>query len=199
MMNRIELSITLSMLLIITAAFNTGCKRGTPTTKSPIHIVPNMDYQSKYEAQESSQFFNNGASNRTYVEGTVSRGDLKEDIPFHTGKDSENGEFINNIPFELSDQDRNRAAERYRIYCSMCHGLSGDGKGIVIEKGFFPPPKYTDDKLLKMPAGQIFHTITNGYNNMQSYKQQIPVRDRWLIVDHVRTLQNSSVQTTSGK
>jgi len=198
-MNNIKLSAIMSLLLIITVAFTGGCKRGTPTSKSPIHLNPNMDYQPKYEAQETSDFFDNGASNRLQVEGTVGRGRLNEDIPFYTGKETVDGEFISEIPIALSEQDERRGEDRYRIYCAMCHGMSGSGNGIVIEKGFFPPPKYSDDKLLKMSSGQIFHTITNGYNNMQSYKQQIPVRDRWLIVDHVRKLQVSVEDTGSGK
>ena len=131
--------ILLAVLLFFFIALM-GCQRGQPTDREPIHLNPDMDYQPKYEAQESSDFFVDGASNRIRVAGTVARGQLHEDVAFYEGKNPQTGKYVNLIPFEPNDEDMVRGGERYEIYCSMCHGLTGIGDGVVISKGFFPPP-----------------------------------------------------------
>ena len=50
-----------------------GCARGCTSSRPPIHIVPNMDWQPKVKAQAESGFFYDGAAMRTPVPGTVAR------------------------------------------------------------------------------------------------------------------------------
>ncbi len=164
--------------------------RGKPSEKPPIHINPNMDKQEKYKPQEESAYFANGAVNRLPVEGTVAVTELYEDQHYYFGKD-EKGKFITESPLGSSTDILKRGEERYNIYCSPCHGQAGDGKGLVVQRGFMPPPTFHQDRLYKMPDGQIFDIISSGFRNMPSYKHQIPVEDRWKIVTYVRALQKT--------
>ena len=167
-----------------------SCMQGRPSDKPPIHINPNMDKQEKYKPQEASNYFADGSVNRMPVEGTVAVTELFEDTQFFFGKD-EQGKFIGKSPLGYSMDVLERGKERYNIYCSPCHSLAGDGKGIVVQRGFMPPPTFHQDRLRNMPDGQIFDIISNGFRNMPSYKHQIPVDDRWKIVAYVRALQKT--------
>ena len=84
-----------------------------------------------------------------------------------------------------------RGQERYRIYCVPCHAESGDGRGMIVRRGFNPPPPYYSDELLKKPIGHFFDVMTRGYGTMYSYATRIPPRDRWAIAAYIRVLQLS--------
>ena len=81
--------------------------------------------------------------------------------------------------------------ERYNIYCSPCHDYTGSGKGLVVQRGFPPPPSYHLDRLVKAPAGHFFDVITNGYGTMYSYASRVTPEDRWAIAAYIRALQLS--------
>ncbi len=173
-----------------------GCYQGRPSDKPPIHLNPNMDHQPKYRPQAESKFFSDGATMRTPVAGTVARGELKENTEFYSGKNVK-GEFIKNLPDTLI-LDMNllkRGRERFNIYCSPCHGRVGDGKGIMVTRGYVPPPNFHDERLLLLLDGQMFDVITNGVRNMPAYRFQVPVEDRWAIIAYIRALQRSQNAT----
>jgi mono/diheme cytochrome c family protein len=90
-----------------------------------------------------------------------------------------------------------RGQERYNIYCSPCHSRVGDGRGIMINKGYLPPPSFHIDRIREMPDGQVYDVITNGVRNMPSYRHQVNPGDRWAIVTYVRALQKSRNATIS--
>lgn len=191
--------IIFSLIFLTISILLSGCTKGEPFENEPIHIVPDMDYQPKYEAQEASEFFVDGASGRLPVEGTVARGTLEHNQPYYTGMVTGTEDYIETIPVEMTEEDLARGKERYEIYCTMCHGEYGVGDGIVIDKGMIEPPSYHDENVMAFPDGQIFHTISEGARNMQSYKQQIPVEDHWKIVHYVRHLQKSGVKGDTTK
>lgn len=94
------------------------------------------------------------------------------------------------VPYTRTVLERGR--ERYDIYCTMCHGRTGDGVGIMANyKGFIRPPSYHEERLVNMTDGELFDVITNGRNNMGAYAVQIPVADRWAIIGYLRALQLS--------
>ena len=84
-----------------------------------------------------------------------------------------------------------RGEGRYNIFCTPCHGLQGDGNGMIVMRGMKRPPSYHQDRLRQVPNGYIFDVITNGFGAMLGYSAQIPPRDRWAIVAYVRALQLS--------
>jgi len=181
--------------LIVLAVLLTGlvsCFRGETSQKTPIHPNPNMDDQPKYKAQATSGYFADGRTMRMPVEGTVARNELFKETVYYQGK-MQNGNFIKVSPMAEDEQLLKRGGQRYNVYCTPCHNTNGDGKGIVISKGFLPPPDFHQDKYRAYADGQIFDVISNGFRNMPAYKHQIPVHDRWAIVAYVRQLQKKNL------
>jgi hypothetical protein len=191
--NLSHLALALALLAL------SGC-RGCTSSRPPVHLNPNMLAQPRYEPQASSAFFYNGQEMRPPVPGTVARGELRDltkDGPYWTGKDA-GGTFVTAIPLPVDDAVRARGKQRFEIYCAACHDKGGDGKGILFERGKVPTPSFHDDRLRRMPDGQIFDTITNGTGLMPSYRYPIPVRDRWAIIVHLRALQAHRLERTGG-
>lgn len=177
------------MAFTLTAAL-AGCQ-GMPSEKPPIHINPNMDWQEKFTAQEANPFFEDNRADRQPVDGTVSRGNIQVDLAYYQGI-ADNGSFVGKIPVTVTAEMIMRGKERYNIYCSMCHGGTGAGNGIITNYGIVPPPSFYDDRIESMPDGEIYSAIYNGVRTMSSYRHQIPVEDRWAIVSYIRTLQRSN-------
>jgi hypothetical protein len=148
------------------------------------HLHQDMGNQPKNKPLSPSDFFADGRSVRTPVENTVSRSSMDNDQLMVT-KDS------TNFPMPVNDALLERGQERYRIFCSPCHGIQGDGKGMIVMRGMKRPPTYHQDRLRQAPNGYIYDVITNGFGQMYNYAAQVPPRDRWAIVAYVRALQLS--------
>lgn len=84
-----------------------------------------------------------------------------------------------------------RGRERFDIFCSPCHGRLGDGKGIVVQRGFPAPPSFHEARLRAAPSQHFYDVITNGYGAMYSYAARVTPEDRWAIVAYIRALQES--------
>jgi mono/diheme cytochrome c family protein len=184
----------LVVLAVVLAAGVIGCARERKSEKPPIHLNPNMDDQPKYKAQAKSKFFEDGSTMRMPVPGTVARGELRDDDVFYKGKNKD-GSFVKEAPVEADLQLIKRGRERFDIYCAPCHSRVGDGRGIMITRGYVPPPTFHSDRIRQMPDGQIFDVITHGVRNMPSYAHQVPPEDRWAIVMYLRALQRSQNAT----
>ena len=143
-----------------------------------------MAHQPKYRALAPSTFFDDGRSQRPPVENTVARGALLED-ELTTPKDS------NAFPLPVTPQLLERGQERFNIFCAPCHGLQGDGQGMIAIRGMKHPPSYHQDRLRQAPVGYFYDVITHGFGAMYDYSAQIPPRDRWAIIAYIRALQLS--------
>ena len=95
------------------------------------------------------------------------------------------------LPFPVDRQVLERGQQRYRIFCTPCHGELGDGQGMIVKRGFNPPPPFTSERLLNEPLGHFFEVITHGHGVMYSYASRVPPRDRWAIAAYIRALQLS--------
>lgn len=192
-MNNMKGTVLVGMLLGVVAL--SGC-RGTFTDKPPVHIVQNMDSQEKFEPQEANPFFADTRAMRAPVTGTVARGFLKEDARFYRGRKAD-GSFVTGNPVALTMDFMRRGQDRYEIFCAVCHGLVGDGRGIIMtgNYGFVPAPTYHSELVRDQPDGYFYDVIVNGIRTMSGYAQQIPVADRWAIVAYVRALQRSQFAT----
>jgi mono/diheme cytochrome c family protein len=166
-----------------------GC-RGGKSEEPPVHVLGDMDWQPKYQWGEASPLFEDGRAMRPLVDGTVPVGYLNEDDAYYRGKDAK-GEFIKRAPLEVDEKIVRRGQERFNIYCAPCHDMSGGGRGMVVQRGFPPPVDLSSERVLTMPDGQVFDTISHGVRNMPAYRKQIPVADRWAIVTWVRVLGKS--------
>jgi mono/diheme cytochrome c family protein len=165
--------IVLLLLLVMAAA---GCRQD-------MHDTP------RYEAFEASSTFADNRASRTAPTGTVPRGWLRDDEMLYTGKVA--GQIVDQFPFAIAHADLVRGQQRFNIYCTPCHGRLGDGNGMVVQRGLRQAASFHQDRLRQEKAGYFFDVITNGFGAMPDYATQIPVRDRWLIVAYVRSLQLS--------
>ena len=183
-----------ALAAVLALAWLTGC-RGQPSEDSPIHIVPDMDWQPKYLPQGASGFFADGRGMRPAVEGTVpalvrGRDDAHfDDDAWNLGRRGD--AWVGKAPIAVDGATLRRGEERFGIYCVPCHDKSGSGRGIVVQRGFPLPPSLSADHARGLADGEIFDIASNGVRNMPSYRAQIPVEDRWAIVAWLRVLQRS--------
>lgn len=179
----------LALLLVSVALMS--C-RGQKTDKPPVRTHFNMNFQERFNAQQENQFFENGMAMRMPVEGTVARGNLRNNTALFEGVD-ENGDFVDEIPVEMSESFLYRGKERYDVFCTACHGGTGDGRGIIMtgDYGYVPAPTFHRSGSYDMPDGELYSAIANGIRSMPSYASQIKVEDRWAIVAYIRALQKS--------
>ena len=148
-----------------------------------------MRDQPRYEPLEESPFFVDKASARPRVADTVARNQPVLDDQLHTGR--VNGQVADSFPFTVTVAVLDRGQERYNIFCTPCHGLVGDGKGIITEYGMPVPTSFHDPDLRAEAAGYYFTIITDGTRVMPSYASRIPPEDRWAIIAYIRALQLS--------
>lgn len=180
-----------------------------------------MQDQPRYKPYKESAFFSDNRASRDLPEGTVARGLLRENKALYTGKKDVTGtvtpttavdasgntvitsfpDAVEEFPVAVTKELVDRGEQRYKVFCIVCHGPTGNGDGMIVRRGFSKPPTYNDDRLRNAPVGHFFDVITNGYGKMNSYASQVPVADRWAIVAYIRTLQISQnpngVQTTA--
>jgi mono/diheme cytochrome c family protein len=152
-----------------------------------------MHDQPRYRPLSASSFFEGGGSARPLVAGTVARGELRTDSLLYTGMVG--GEPATMFPFPVTAEVMARGRERFDIFCSPCHGRTGQGDGMIVRRGFRRPPTYHSDRLREAPIGHFFDVMTNGFGAMPPYAAQVPVRDRWAIAAYLRALQLSEHAT----
>jgi mono/diheme cytochrome c family protein len=145
------------------------------------------------EPLEASRVFADGSASRPLVEGTVPRGHLKEDDLLYTGMSD--GAPTAEFPFAITRTELDRGENRYNVYCAPCHSQTGDGRGMVVQRGYRQPPSLHIDRLRDVPPGYVFDVITNGFGVMPDYRTQITAEDRWAIVAYVKALQLSQHAT----
>jgi cbb3-type cytochrome c oxidase subunit III len=170
--SRILLGVCAALLAVLTG----GCQ-----------IRQDMADQPKNRPLSPSPFFADGRSERSLLENTVARGSIADDELF-VPKES------NAFPLPLTPELLKRGQERYKIFCTPCHGIQGDGKGMVALRGMKRPPSFIDPqdpRLRQVPNGYLYDVVTNGFGAMLSYSAQISPADRWAIIAYVRALQLS--------
>jgi mono/diheme cytochrome c family protein len=169
----------LALLLILAAA--TGCRR-------------DMFQQPYSKPLKASGFFDdNHMASRPLVAHTVARGHLEADEEFFLGKIGTN--LVEDFPVPVTRDLLERGRERFNIYCSPCHGRTGEGNGMIVQRGFPPPPSYHIDRLRQAPVGHFYDVMTQGYGIMYSYAERVKPEDRWAIAAYIRALQKSQDAT----
>lgn len=152
-----------------------------------------MHDQPRLKAHAKSAFFADQRVNRPLVPGTVARGRLFEDEHLHLGK--VDGKDAETFPLPVTAELLARGRERFSIHCQPCHGMGGDGNGMIVQRGLKRPPSYHIDRLRQAPPGYLFGVITNGFGVMYDYSDRIRAEDRWAVVAYVRALQQSQAAT----
>jgi mono/diheme cytochrome c family protein len=161
---------------MLACAFCLGCRR-------------DMFNQPYGKPLKKNEFFKDNMASRPLVPHTVARGDLETDEAFYTGKIGTN--LVTTFPVPVTAELLQRGQERFNIYCSPCHGRTGEGNGMIVPRGFPAPPSYHIDRLRQAPVGHFFDVITHGYGIMYSYAQRVDPADRWAIAAYIRALQLS--------
>ena len=176
------------LILILLVA---GC-RGHRSDNPPIHPNLNMDFQEKFQPQTYNPLFEDKATMRRPVSGTVARGQLRDSTELYTGR-RPNGEYVETVPIAVNKEVLERGQEQYNVYCTPCHGRSGAGNGIIMrgDYGYTPASSYHVERLRQVSDGYLYDVIANGVRNMPPYAHQLAVRDRWAIVTYIRALQRS--------
>jgi mono/diheme cytochrome c family protein len=180
------------LCLLVVILMTTGCE-------------DDMADQPRYEPLEPGTFFDDGLSSRQIPDGTVARGHLRSDTHLYEGK--VNGQLASDFPFPITKEWLARGRERYEIYCAVCHGSTGDGYGMIVQRGFVRPPAfypvsehqtalprlYEREQWLMTTAtvGHYFDVITNGWGAMFSYNDRVKPEDRWAIIMYIKALQRS--------
>ena len=166
--------------LLLAAALTTGCYQ-------------KMGNHPAYDPYEQSDFFANKSSARPLVEGTIARGTLRHDTHLFTGR--VNNQLATAFPFPVTKEVLDRGEQRFNVYCSMCHGRTGEGDGMIVLRGYKKPRSYHVDELKQQPVGYFVDVMTNGFGVMPSYAAQVPAEDRWAIAAYIRALQISQSAT----
>lgn len=215
LMNKFEVNKLTTFCLLLTAfcLLSVGCRYDMQDTP-------------RYEVYEQSDFYPDQRASREAPEGTVARGNLRENKAFYTGQkpnadpnvqvqtttDASGNTLVTSFPNAIEEfpipvtkEMIDRGQERYNIYCIVCHGPVGSGDGMIVRRGYPQPPSYHTERLQNAPVGHFYDVITNGWGRMNSYAGQIPVADRWAIVAYIRALQisqnpnaNITMTTTTG-
>ncbi len=178
-----RISPTLLLTLgVVAATVITGCRSE----------MYDMEYG---EPLEQSNFYPDKRMSRPLVEGTVARqemwaSDPKEHTLLYTGTNAD-GSFSDVFPMEVTTKVMHRGQERYNIFCSPCHGQTGSGNGMIVQRGMKQPPSFHEQRLRESPPGYFYSVITNGFGVMYSYASRIKPEDRWAIIAYLRALQKS--------
>jgi mono/diheme cytochrome c family protein len=147
----------------------------------------------RYEPLEATTFFPNGSASRIPVANTVARGQLSDDRHLYEGV--VDGRPADTFPMPVTADVMARGHERFDVFCSPCHGSTGVGNGMIVQRGFRQPPSFHDDRLKNAAVGYYFDVMTHGFGAMQDYAAQISVADRWAIAAYIRALQTSRSAT----
>lgn len=171
----------LALLSLILACI--GCRR-------------DMYIQPSGRPLDRSEFFqDNHMASRPLPAHTVARGQLNADAFLYTGKIGTN--LVTTFPFPITREVLLRGRERFEIYCAVCHDRTGEGRGMIVQRGFPAPPAYSIERLRQAPVGHFFDVITQGYGVMYSYADRVSVNDRWAIAAWIRVLQTSRAGSVS--
>lgn len=199
-------------LFVIVATVSILGFRGGKSSNPPVYVFPDMDRQAKYTPQGGNTFYSDGRDARPPVPGTVGRGqgweikevfsgDYRDSVSanpsLYSGKTA-GGDFYKGFPVPVTHEFIAIGRQKYAIYCLVCHGETGDGRGVLASDGselamtagyFGNIATLIDERMRAMPEGQIFDVITNGFNTMGAYGYAILPEDRWAVVAYVRALQ----------
>jgi mono/diheme cytochrome c family protein len=155
----------------------TGCRRDM------------FSQPSEKPLERNSLFRDNEMASRPLPAHAIARGQLEEDEPFYQGKIGTN--LVTEFPISVTRELLVRGQERFEIYCAPCHGRTGDGRGMIPQRGYPAPPSYHIDRLRAAPVGHFYDVITRGYGVMYSYASRVEPEDRWAIAAYIRALQLS--------
>jgi hypothetical protein len=181
-----------TVIVIAASIVITSCKDKRSTGWE---YAPNMYEHTAYDPDQANPNFKDEKTAQVPPAGTIPVGFKRFDYPNNKdGYEKASLEVTNmlaNTPKNLAD-----GKALFTTFCSPCHGVTGQGDGLVVQHGYPPPPSYSKGQssrggaMKDLTDGKIYHTITYGVNAMGSYASQVAPEERWKIVMYVHHLQN---------
>jgi mono/diheme cytochrome c family protein len=157
------------------------------TAKPNYQFFPNMYESVGYETYAESDAFKNGKEGQLVPEGAIKRGFVPYEIP-NTPEGYILAKETLKSPLDSLSLDTEKGKALFNIYCAICHGEKGNGKGVLVEREkFLGVPSYADREITD---GSIFHVITYGLNAMGSHANQLSQEERWQVADYVLKLKS---------
>ena len=153
--------------------------------KPNYQFFPNMYEAVSYETYSEHNVFKGGVEAQVPAKGSIKRGFVPYEIP-NTPEGYALAKATLKSPLDSLSINQDKAKELYTIYCGICHGDKGDGKGnLVVKEKFLGVPSYKDREITD---GSVFHVITYGLNSMGSHANQLSQEERWVVADYVLKL-----------
>jgi mono/diheme cytochrome c family protein len=153
--------------------------------KPNYQFFPNMYEAVSYETYSEHNVFKGGVEAQVPAKGSIKRGFVPYEIP-NTPEGYALAKATLKSPLDPTTINQDKAKDLYTVYCAICHGEKGDGKGnLVVKEKFLGVPNYKDREITD---GSIFHVITYGLNSMGSHANQLSQEERWMVVDYVLKL-----------
>lgn len=184
--------------------------RGCKSSRLPLELFPDMDHQAKFGEQSTTDFFADGRTDRPRVPGAVPTTTALEDTYAHlsppnafneddyfvSGKD-ETGAYADGLPIDLTNASMEAGEHHYNLYCAICHGATGDGNGVLKDPryGYGTIASLLQQRIIDLPEGDLFNTITWGRNTMGAYGAKLRPEERWEVILYVRALQRAASGT----
>ena len=179
------LYIALSSVLLL------GLSSCQDNSKPNYQYFPNMYVPVGYEAYADSDAFANGIEAQLPAEGSIARGWQPYDYP-DTNEGYEAAKANRTSLLEDTEANTANGKELYGIYCAVCHGIKGDGQGILMTREkFLGIPSYADRDI---NPGSIYHVLMYGKNAMGSHAGQVNATERWQIAQHVMELRGNLIK-----
>jgi mono/diheme cytochrome c family protein len=189
-MNKIKI-LGITVITIAATVVITSCKDKRSTGWE---YAPNMYEHLAYDPDQKNDNFKDGKTAQVPPAGTTPIGFVRFDYPnTHDGYELAGTEVKSTLPQTHANFEEGKAL--FTSFCSPCHGLSGQGDGLVVQHGFPPPPSYSKGQssrggaMKDLTDGKIYHTITYGLNAMGSYASQLAPDERWKVIMYVHHLQ----------
>jgi mono/diheme cytochrome c family protein len=153
--------------------------------KPNYQFFPNMYEAVSYETYSEHNVFKGGVEAQVPAKGSIKRGFVPYEIP-NTPEGYALAKATLKSPLDPTTINQDKAKDLYTVYCAICHGEKGDGKGnLVVKEKFLGVPNYKDREITD---GSIFHVITYGLNSMGSHANQLSQEERWMVADYVLKL-----------
>lgn len=155
--------------------------------KPNYQFFPNMYEAVSYETYSEHNVFKGGVEAQLPAKGSIKRGFVPYEIP-NTPEGYAYAKANLKSPLDSLSLNPEKGKELYTIYCAICHGEKGDGKGnLVVKEKFLGVPNYKDREITE---GSVFHVITYGLNSMGSHANQLSQQERWQVTDYVLKLKS---------
>ncbi|NDC42359.1 MAG: cytochrome c, partial [Chitinophagia bacterium] len=159
--------------------------------RTPGHIyAPDMTYSRAYETYTKNPNFSDSLTARPPVPGTIARG---HDLPDHLVENDTNAYKTFTTAYRFNEDEMKEGGRLFNIYCGICHGTNLDGNGPLYNDGngkfAAKPANFKDANYLHMSVGKMYAAIKYGKNAMGSYASQLDIRQRWMVIAYIKSIQ----------